>query len=97
MRWGNWELVASEHPPVLRNTDWGDVSLQESPDSYWGILGNVMDVLEDEKYELSQGMNYVKITELLDALQAIYQHGLSKGGVMTHVEAAYSYAASKTI
>jgi hypothetical protein len=97
MRWGNWELVVSEHPPVLRNTDWGDVSLQESCDYYWGLLGGVMDVWIDEKHELSRGMDYVKTTELLDALQAIYQHGLSKGRVMTHVEAAYSYAASKTI
>ncbi len=56
-----------------------------------------MDVWIDEKHELSRGMDYVKTTELLDALQAIYQHGLSKGRVMTHVEAAYSYAASKTI
>jgi hypothetical protein len=92
MRWGNWELVVSEHPPVLRNSGWSDVSLDDS-DGYWGILGSVLDAFTDDIHEKSRGEIYVQTDRLLEALTAVYRHGLEKGRSMTPVEAAYSYAA----
>ncbi len=94
MRWGNWELVVSEHPPVLRNPEWSDVPLDESG-GYWGIAGSIIDAWSDEKHELSRGLDYVQTAQLLDALHAIYSHGISKCRVMSAPEAAYSYAASE--
>jgi hypothetical protein len=94
MHWGNWELVVSEHPPVLRNPGWSDVVLDESC-GYWGIAGSILDAWDDEKYELSKGNDYIQTAKLLDALHAICSHGMNKSRGMSASEAAYSYAASK--
>lgn len=96
MRWGNWELVVTEHPPVLRNSHWADVSFDGS-DCYWGVLGAVLDAFTDDLYEKSRGEDYVQTDRLLEALAAICNHGLERGRSMTPTEAAYSYAASQSI
>ncbi len=102
MRWGNWQLIVSQHPPLLRNEGYNDIALEsageinyDSPGCFWGMLGSILDVYDDEQDEKAEGLDYVQLDNLLAALRAIAHHGYTKG-ILTPTEAAYSYAAEHT-
>jgi hypothetical protein len=99
VKWGNWQLVVSQHPPLLRNEEYSDITLDseggmdcDSPGYFWGISGSILDVYADEQHEKGEGFDYVQLDNLLAALRAIAHHGYKKG-ILTPAEAAYSYAA----
>jgi hypothetical protein len=106
MRWGNWELIISKHPPVLRNNDWNEEVPLDASSGYFDIFNSILNVYTEDKYEKSRGLDLVQIEQLLEALETIHDHWFEKveesmtfsefekEGSMTFSEAAYSYAAS---
>ena len=99
MRWGNWELIISKHPPVLRNNDWNEEVPLDASSGYFDIFNSILNVYTEDKYEKSRGLDLVQIEQLLEALETIHDHWHDHWfekveESMTFSEAAYSYAAS---
>ena len=87
MKWGDWELIVSQHPPILRNTCWPqDIGIEDNGSK---ILSWI---LKARSCELS-GLNADTIG-LIDAFNSILSHAFTLEGDTGFLIAAYSYAAS---
>ena len=87
MKWGDWELIVSQHPPILRNACWPqDIEIEDNVHS---ILAWIMKTRTAELCELS-----ADTIGLVDAFTSIMSHSLTLDGEVTFPLGAYSYAAS---
>lgn len=87
MRWGNWVLVVSQHPPILTNTSWG-VELELSGELF-SLLEEILraragDLLGEPADTLG----------LIDSVGCLTDRLYSLEGEASLAIAAYSYAAS---
>lgn len=86
MKWGNWELIVNQHPPVLQNTRWLDIAIEDNVNS---ILSWIMRTRTAELCGLS-----TDTIGLVDAFNSIISHSLTLDGEASFLLGAYSYAAS---
>jgi hypothetical protein len=87
MKWGDWELIVSQHPPILRNTCWPkDIEIEDNIDT---VLGQIINARSSELAGLS-----ADTLGLIDAFTAIIEYSSTLKGEATFPLAAYSYAAS---
>ena len=98
MKWGNWELIVNQHPPVLRNTRWLDIEIEDNVNS---IISWIMRARTAELCELRWRSQSNKVARLgpdtiglVDAFNSIISHSLTLDGEVTFLLGAYSYAAS---
>ena len=97
MQWGNWCLVTTKHPPVLRNPEFGDIELNfkdvSNSCAALGPLGIIIELWSKAKNKASGEESLADLVELMNALSDIYSHSLPANTGMTFTEAAYSFAA----
>jgi hypothetical protein len=87
MKWGDWELIVSQHPPILRNTCWPkDIEIEDNINT---VLGQIFNARSIELAGLS-----ADTLGLIDAFTAIIEYSSTLKGEPTFPLAAYSYAAS---
>lgn len=87
MKWGNWELVVSQHPPILRNACWQkDIAIEDNIHVFFTWI------MKARSCELS-GLN-TDTLGLVDAISSIIAHCLTLDGNVSFPLGAYSYAAS---
>jgi len=87
MKWGDWELIVSQHPPILRNMCWPkDIEIEDNINT---VLGQIFNARSSELAGLS-----ADTLGLIDAFTAIIDYSSTLKGEATFPLAAYSYAAS---
>ncbi len=87
MRWGNWELIVDQHPPILRNSYWStDIAIVDNSHSF------IAWILKARSCDLA-GLN-ADTLGLIDAISSIVAHSCAMGEEATYPLGAYSYAAS---
>lgn len=87
MRWGNWALVVSQHPPILTNTEWG-VEIELSG----GLFPLLKEILRARAGDLLG--EPADPLGLIDSVGCLTDRFYSLEGEASLPIAAYSYAAS---